>query len=324
MIENRYKVEKQKVRDDINSETDCIAITPDIWTSIATESYLTMTVHYLTSQWQMKSLISGTMPLSESHIAVNLVVWTKEMVDDCGISKEQIVAFLHDNCKNSDNAGKSLEDEYDWFSIGCTGYLLQLCVNSGLEIQPINRAIGAARRLTTHFRKSEPALRALKSRQKDMRVDSHNLIQDVSTRWNSTFYMVERIVEQRWPITAVLSDNTVTKSSDRYLDLKSEQWEILSALKELLHPLQVATTYFSAEYNVSTSALYPILYGLIRKLIASEDDLPCIKQCKMTISTEIKRRWNLESLSDVSILKILKTAPLVACIIDPCFKQCKV
>ena len=75
-----------------------------------------------------------------------------------------------------------------------------------------------------------------------MRVDSYNLIQDVSIHWNSTFYMVERIVEQRWSITAVLSDNTVTKSSDKYLDLKSEQWEILSALKELLHPLQVATT----------------------------------------------------------------------------------
>jgi len=135
--------------------------------------------------------------------------------------------------------------------------------------------------------------------------------------------MVECIVEQRWPITAVLSDNTVTKSSDRYLDLKSEQWEIFSALKELLLPLQVATTHFSAEYNVSTSALYPILYGLIQKLIASEDDLPCIKECKITISTEIKRRRNLESLSDVSIVKILKTAPLVACIIDPRFKQCK-
>ena len=67
-------------------------------------------------------------------------------------------------------------------------------------------------------------------------MNSHNLIQDVSTRWNSTFYMIERLVEQRWPITAVLSDNSVTKPSDRYLDLKSEQWEILSALKELLHP----------------------------------------------------------------------------------------
>ena len=81
-----------------------------------------------------------------------------------------------------------------------------------------------------------------------MRLESHNLIQDINTRWNSTFYMVEKLVEQRWPITAVLSDHTVTKPGDRYLDLKSEQWEILSALKEVLHPLQVATTYFSQEY----------------------------------------------------------------------------
>ena len=123
-----------------------------------------------------------------------------------------------------------------------------------------------------------------------MRLESHNLIQDVSTQWNSTFYMVERLVEQRWPITAVLSDHTVTKPGDRYLDLKSEQWEILSALKEVLHPLQVATTYFSQEYNVSTSALYPVLYGLLQKLSDSEDDLPCIKECKAKICAGIKRR----------------------------------
>ena len=64
-----------------------------------------------------------------------------------------------------------------------------------------------------------------------MRVDSHNFIQDISTQWNSTYYMIERLIEQRWPITAVLSDHTVTKASDRYLDLKSEQWELLTALK---------------------------------------------------------------------------------------------
>ena len=64
-----------------------------------------------------------------------------------------------------------------------------------------------------------------------MRIELHGPIQDVSTRWNSTYYMIERLVEQRWPITAVLSDHTVTKASDRYLDLKSEQWEILTALR---------------------------------------------------------------------------------------------
>ena len=66
------------------------------------------------------------------------------MVDNCGIPKENTVTFLHDNCRNINNAGKSLEDQYGWFSIGCAGHLLQLCVNSGLELQAINRAIGTA------------------------------------------------------------------------------------------------------------------------------------------------------------------------------------
>ena len=61
-----------------------------------------------------------------------------------------------------------------------------------------------------------------------MKLDQRQLIQDVKTRWNSMYFMIERLVEQRWPITA---DTTATKSSDRYLDLKSHQWELLEALK---------------------------------------------------------------------------------------------
>ena len=39
-----------------------------MWTSIATDSYLTVTVHYLADEWAMKSVILGTLPLSESHM----------------------------------------------------------------------------------------------------------------------------------------------------------------------------------------------------------------------------------------------------------------
>ena len=58
LIENKYKAVKQKVCNVINDEADCIAITAEIWASMATESYLTMTVHFLNKQWKMKSLIS--------------------------------------------------------------------------------------------------------------------------------------------------------------------------------------------------------------------------------------------------------------------------
>ena len=66
--------------------------------------------------------------------------------------------------------------------------------------------------------------------------------------------MIERLLELRWPICAVLSDVNVTKRNDRYLDLKQEQWDLLQELKDVLHPLQVATTYLSSEFNISISS----------------------------------------------------------------------
>ena len=49
--------------------------------------------------------------------------------------------------------------------------------------------------------------------------------QKTATRRNS-FYMLERLVEMRWPIGAVLSDDAVTKSDDKYLELRSEEWDM--------------------------------------------------------------------------------------------------
>ena len=42
--------------------------------------------------------------------------------------------------------------------------------------------------------------------------------------------------------------------------------DLLKAFKVILHPLQVARTYLSAEYNVSVSALLPVLFGLVKFL----------------------------------------------------------
>ena len=323
LIERKYISVKQRIRNLLQEQAEFTVITTDLWTSIATESYLTVTFHYLNEEWKMKSVISGTLPLSESHTATNIVTWIKELVDESGIASDKVVAFVHDNCKDIENAGNALEEEYGWLSLGCTGHTLQLCVNSGLQIPAISRVIGAGRRLTTYFRKSEPALRALRIHQQDMRMEPHQLIQDVSTRWNSTYYMIDRLIEQRWPITAVFSDHTVTNGSDRYLDMKSEQWDTLTALKGVLHPLQVATTYFSAEYNISVSALHPVLHGLLKSLWCNDEDLPAIRTCKTTIEREIKQRWKLQSLTCITTGDIYKVAPLIACIVDPRFKECK-
>ena len=130
---------------------------------------------------------------------------------------------MHDRAANMVRALEIPNDMYGWQSLLCSAHSLQLCLNPGLAINPIDRLIKAARKYFGHFKHSVLATKELKKRQSQMEVEQKKLFQDFVTRWNSTFYMVECLVEVRWPISAVLLEDRVTKRSDRYLDLKSDQ-----------------------------------------------------------------------------------------------------
>jgi len=45
--------------------------------------------------------------------------------------------------------------------------------------------------------------------------------------------MLSCLVNLRWPVTTVLSDSQVTKPSDRYFNLKPEQWKLAEELIEV-------------------------------------------------------------------------------------------
>ena len=74
----------------------------------------------------------------------------------------------------------------------------------------------------------------------------------------------------------------------------------------------------SAEYNVSISALQPIVHGLTRSMEVTEEDSPAIRQCKCAISKELRSRWSLNSIDPTS-----PGSDLVAVCLDPRFKQTK-
>ena len=105
------------------------AITADFWTSVATVSYLTVTYHFLNEQWKMKSVMLGTLPLSESHAATNIAAWIKELVAESGLKSDKVVAFVHDSCKSIENAGNMYPGGRTWMAIFrmCRAYLAAMC-----------------------------------------------------------------------------------------------------------------------------------------------------------------------------------------------------
>ena len=131
----------------------------------------------------------------------------------------------------------------------------------------ISKCVGAASRLVGHFAHSPLASGELDKRQLQMAPDKQavKLIQHVKTRWNSVYDMFERLVQLRWPVTAVLSDRGYTKPADaKTLDMRDEYWTLMSDLLPLLQPLQVMTSLYSSGDQPSASAVYPTLWSFVK------------------------------------------------------------
>ena len=67
----------------------------------------------------------------------------------------------------------------------------------------------AVKKNVSHSSHSVVATEALKNKQQQMNITGKKLINSCPTRWNSTYEMLDRILKLWWPITAVLSDETV-------------------------------------------------------------------------------------------------------------------
>jgi hypothetical protein len=76
-----------------------------------------------------------------------------------------------------------------------------------------------------YFKKSGPAMNTLINIQ-SLKRDTNvlKLLQDVSTRWNSEFYMIHRILELKQPLCTAISQK------DGVDEISKDEWKILDEL----------------------------------------------------------------------------------------------
>ena len=98
-----------------------------------------------------------------------------------------IVEVVHDNASNMTIP----LGELGWESVPFIARALQLALNKGLNINQISHVGAACRKLVELFKHSSMAMTTLNEKQKQLHLEKHHLIQDVSTKWNSTYFMFE-------------------------------------------------------------------------------------------------------------------------------------
>ena len=179
-------------------------ITTDAWRCLATEDYVTYTLHYITDDWKLNSKVLSTYCLEERHTAENLAKEMKLMEERWSLDKLFFPpVYVHDNATNITKAPKTLDRN----ETGCLAHAINLVACAATSVPEVSSLLKKGRAIVGTFKRSNIANTVLKRKQILLLPNKqHKLIHDCPTRWNSSFDMLERLSEQLEPMLLLMQN----------------------------------------------------------------------------------------------------------------------
>jgi len=170
-------------------ELDYLSCTTDTQSSVAQDSVLSLTAHCIHLDFSRISMVLQSATFNAYHTGENIATLITTCLNAWSI-EEKLACIIRDNGSNF-VAGLG---NANLLNIPCLVHTLQLVIDDGVLAQPcIVSLVAASRRLIGHFNRSNVNLHALGCIQDQLSIKKHQLIQDEPTRWNSSYYMLERL-----------------------------------------------------------------------------------------------------------------------------------
>ena len=265
------------------SQADWVSFTTDGWTNPPkTCSLLSFTAHFFHQSTRQKVLLTA-MVLEQDHTGAYLASKLTGAIETWKL-EGKVHMGLRDNAANMVSAMRIAKVE----DFGCMAHTLQLVLHDALftvfSQSTVETIVKKSRRIVTHFKHSEQASHHLADCQKSCDVPAHKLIQDVETRWNSTFLMLQRVSEQRKALRLYnVEHGSITMLTTTELDLADR---IIAILK----PFYDATLEISRD-DACISVVIPIVSLLLAKLQATSEDVGLL-QMKAALRDAMNRRFD--------------------------------
>ncbi|XP_034034592.1 zinc finger BED domain-containing protein 1-like [Thalassophryne amazonica] len=288
IVPSLYEQEKLRIVTEL-SQAPSVALTTDRWTSRGTESYITVTAHYITENWEMRSPVLQTRPLYESHTSSNLAQVLTEAVAEWKIERPNTnIPVTTNNAKNQINA---VNEAGLGLQIGCFAHVINLASQKGIILNKMDRILGRIRKVVSYFHRSTTAAHVLKTKQEMLQLPTHKLIHDVTTRWNSTYDMMERYLEQQAAIYSALTYKSLKKNVKDIVTLSDDDVKVAEEVLQVLKPLKMVTTLLSTESRPSVSMILPLKTRIMQSMAPSEEDSAITRDVKIAINEDLKPRY---------------------------------
>lgn len=270
-----------------------ICLTTDLWTSCNSEGYLCLTAHCIDRDWKLSSRILCFHHVPSPHSATALCDVIHGQLKDWGIEKN-LFSITMDNAINMDNMqqqlcyrlNNSLVCGGQFFHIRCCAHILNLIVQAGLKF--ISTAVGNVRESVKYVKGSEARKIRFKECVQLAGINStKGLWLDVTTRWNSTFQMIDRAILYR-PAFEKLS--TI---DHQYVHLPSaSEWGKLIEIHRVLKPFQKITNLFSGSDYPTANLYFDNVWKIQMHLLDLAKSLdPEMKQMADAMNEKFNKYW---------------------------------
>ena len=298
-IESYGELVRIKMRNKINNDVNYYSTTTDIWSSRTMESFMAITLHALSRDFEMINMTIEIDPLIGRHTGEMICTRMSDAFERWNLNKEKLVLLLRDNASNATKACNDFEIE----SFGCIGHSLHLIVgplfvpkNNGINNEEViddvvdydndevielldaftnesykrnvtylNKVVSNFRQIAKYIRKSTIAKEKLEKLQKANGVNQTlSLELDVRTRWNSTFFMLEKFIKLKTSIRifleVLLSSDGQREFRNKSLPLiQEEDWALVEGTCILIRIFAKATEVLSGENFPTFIYAMPIL-----------------------------------------------------------------
>jgi hypothetical protein len=286
---------KKKLIEIIKKIDSNVAITTDIWTSLANDPFIAVTAHFFLSE-KLRHVLLEFAIISHQHNAEQIKYMVQCVLEEYCIINN-VISLTTDNAKNNISGINQFKDflkyelfiEKEIFHLPCFGHVLNLCVQEG--IQAINSTLNTLRNSSLSVKSSSKQVQVLHETSIALKQNYTKLKRDTNVRWNSTYIMIERALKMKRALRTLSNEeesNVFTKNK-----ITDNEWEILSLISEFLKPFYEATLMVSQQSYPSLCVVIPLFDILIKHLRKEKNSSKTVlKDCASMIEEKFLKYEN--------------------------------
>ncbi|XP_021702767.1 zinc finger BED domain-containing protein 1-like [Aedes aegypti] len=183
---------------------DGIAFTSDTWTSRSNDPFQSLTLHYVSKEFELKKFTVDCKSFRGRHTSEAIAKLCDEMINSIpGINSSAMKYATTDSGANMLKAMSIANEITD--NLKCFDHILNTCVTKALEQNSLREVVGQCKNLATLTHRSSLSQQKIQRScdENEPKVTYRKIIQPVCTRWNSLHACMDSILAMKSPLLSI-------------------------------------------------------------------------------------------------------------------------